>query len=58
LLAAGTPIIYRATTQWFAGMDEVPGFDGSRPAKRCAAALRGIEATEFFPSWGKSGCAA
>jgi isoleucyl-tRNA synthetase len=51
----GTPIIYRATTQWFAGMDEVPGFDGKRPAETLrSAALRGIEATEFFPSWGKS----
>ncbi|HEY8623050.1 MAG TPA: class I tRNA ligase family protein, partial [Casimicrobiaceae bacterium] len=50
-----TPIIYRATTQWFAGMDEVPGFKGSRPAETLrSAALRGIEATEFFPSWGKS----
>src|ERR1700682_996935 len=51
----GTPIIYRATTQWFAGMDEVPGFDGKRPAETLrSTALRGIEATEFFPSWGKS----
>jgi isoleucyl-tRNA synthetase len=51
----GTPIIYRATTQWFAGMDEVPGFDGSRPAETLrSTALRGIEATEFFPSWGRS----
>src|SRR5262249_48791904 len=23
-----TPIIYRATTQWFAGMDDVPGYRG------------------------------
>ncbi|HWZ74513.1 MAG TPA: isoleucine--tRNA ligase [Casimicrobiaceae bacterium] len=51
----GTPIIYRATTQWFAGMDEVPGFDGRRPAEPLrSTALRGIEATEFFPSWGKA----
>src|SRR5450432_3826069 len=50
-----TPIIYRATTQWFAGMDEVPGFKGVRPAETLrSTALRGIEATEFFPSWGKS----
>ena len=25
-----TPIIYRATTQWFVGMDEVPGRKGQR----------------------------
>jgi isoleucyl-tRNA synthetase len=50
-----TPIIYRATTQWFAGMDEVPGFNGKQPAETLRrTALRGIEATEFFPSWGKS----
>jgi isoleucyl-tRNA synthetase len=50
-----TPIIYRATTQWFAGMDGVPGFNGVHPAETLrSAALRGIEATEFFPAWGKS----
>jgi isoleucyl-tRNA synthetase len=50
-----TPIIYRATTQWFAGMDEVPGFRGTQPTETLrTTALRGIDATEFFPSWGKS----
>jgi isoleucyl-tRNA synthetase len=50
-----TPIIYRATTQWFAGMDEVPGWRGIRPAETLrTTALRGIEATEFFPAWGKA----
>jgi isoleucyl-tRNA synthetase len=50
-----TPIIYRATTQWFAGMDEVPGWRGVKPAETLRTiALRGIEATEFFPSWGKA----
>jgi isoleucyl-tRNA synthetase len=50
-----TPIIYRATTQWFAGMDDVAGFHGVRPAETLRAnALRGIEATEFFPAWGKA----
>src|SRR6202171_6341197 len=50
-----TPIIYRATTQWFAGMDEVPGFNGKQPAETLRiTALRGIEATEFFPSWGQA----
>ena len=32
-----TPIIYRATTQWFAGMDEVPGCNGVKPAKTLRA---------------------
>jgi len=50
-----TPIIYRATTQWFAGMDDVPGYRGTRPAEPLrATALRGIESTRFYPSWGKS----
>ena len=50
-----TPIIYRATTQWFAGMDEVPGFAGRKPAEPLrTTALAGVETTQFFPSWGKS----
>jgi isoleucyl-tRNA synthetase len=50
-----TPIIYRATTQWFAGMDEVPGWRGVKPAESLrTTALRGIEATRFFPAWGKA----
>ncbi|HSV20583.1 MAG TPA: isoleucine--tRNA ligase [Casimicrobiaceae bacterium] len=50
-----TPIIYRATTQWFAGMDDVPGYRGRRPAEPLrATALRGIEATQFYPGWGKA----
>jgi isoleucyl-tRNA synthetase len=50
-----TPIIYRATTQWFAGMDEVPGYAGRSPSEPLrATALRGVEATVFFPAWGKS----
>ena len=50
-----TPIIYRATTQWFAGMDEVPGYQGTKPAEPLrATALRAVEATRFFPEWGKA----
>src|SRR2546426_5306915 len=50
-----TPIIYRATTQWFAGMDEVPGYNGTKPAETLrATALRGVEAPRFFPAWGKA----
>jgi isoleucyl-tRNA synthetase len=46
-----TPIIYRATSQWFAGMDVTPKDGG--PSLR-ETALRGIEETAFFPSWGKA----
>ncbi|MEP6679358.1 MAG: isoleucine--tRNA ligase [Betaproteobacteria bacterium] len=50
-----TPIIYRATTQWFAGLDDVPGYQGVKPQRSLrATALAGIEATQFFPAWGKS----
>ena len=50
-----TPIIYRATTQWFAGMDDIPGYRGTKPAQTLReTALRGIENTEFFPAWGKA----
>ncbi|HVK94266.1 MAG TPA: isoleucine--tRNA ligase [Noviherbaspirillum sp.] len=46
-----TPIVYRATSQWFAGMDRQPKDGG--PTLR-ATALAGIEATAFFPGWGKA----
>src|SRR5688572_4932682 len=50
-----TPVILRATVQWFAGMDDVPGYQGAKPPEHLrATALRGIEATEFFPAWGKA----
>jgi len=50
-----TPIIYRATTQWFAGMDDVPGFRGAKPAEPLrTTALRCVDATRFYPEWGKS----
>lgn len=46
-----TPIIYRASSQWFAGMDLVPV--GGGPTLR-ETALAGIEATRFYPAWGKA----
>ena len=50
-----TPIIYRATTQWFAGMEAVPGYRGVQPAETLrSTALRGVEATKFYPDWGKA----
>src|SRR6195952_5090493 len=45
-----TPIIYRATSQWFAGMDVKPN-DSAKTLRETA--LEGIEATAFYPSWGK-----
>jgi isoleucyl-tRNA synthetase len=50
-----TPVILRATVQWFAGMDDVPGYEGVKPAEPLrATALRGVENTQFFPAWGKA----
>ena len=46
-----TPIIYRATSQWFAGMDVKPK-DGGRTLRETA--LKSIGETEFFPAWGKA----
>jgi len=45
-----TPVIYRATSQWFAGMDRQPQ---SGPTLR-ETALKGVENTEFYPSWGRA----
>ncbi|MDP2829296.1 MAG: isoleucine--tRNA ligase [Sulfuricellaceae bacterium] len=51
-----TPIIFRATHQWFIGM----GLSGqqsavsSQPATLREAALKAVESTEFFPSWGRA----
>ena len=48
-------IIYRATTQWFAGMDDVPGYLGAKPAEALRkTALRAVEATTFYPAWGQA----
>jgi isoleucyl-tRNA synthetase len=46
-----TPIIYRATTQWFVGMERREG-DG-KPTLR-EAALAAVEATKFYPDWGQA----
>ncbi len=46
-----TPIIYRASSQWFAGMDITPN-DGGPTLRQ--AALAGVEATRFYPAWGKA----
>jgi isoleucyl-tRNA synthetase len=46
-----TPIVYRATSQWFAGMDTQPK-DGGTTLRELA--LAGIEATSFYPAWGKA----
>ncbi|RTL56462.1 MAG: isoleucine--tRNA ligase [Rhodocyclaceae bacterium] len=44
-----TPVIYRATAQWFVGMD-VKAKDGGTLREH---ALQAIEETAFYPAWGK-----
>jgi isoleucyl-tRNA synthetase len=46
-----TPIVYRATSQWFAGLDTTPKDGG--PTLR-ETALAGIAQTRFFPDWGQA----
>ena len=46
-----TPVIYRASSQWFAGMDVTPNDGG--PTLR-ETALKAVEATAFYPGWGKA----
>ncbi|MDP2808825.1 MAG: isoleucine--tRNA ligase [Rhodocyclaceae bacterium] len=43
-----TPIIFRATTQWFVRMD------GDHKVSLRDTALQAIEDTQFFPVWGKA----
>jgi isoleucyl-tRNA synthetase len=45
-----TPLIYRATAQWFVGMDRVAA-DGSTLRER---ALKGVDNTRFYPAWGQA----
>ena len=44
-----TPLIYRATAQWFVGMD-IPVAGGETLRER---SLNAIEQTDFVPAWGK-----
>lgn len=50
-----TPVILRATVQWFAGMDETQGWNNAKPAESLrSTALRGVENTRFYPAWGQA----
>jgi isoleucyl-tRNA synthetase len=46
-----TPTVFRATSQWFVGMDRI----GTGDAKSLRAlALEAINATHFYPDWGQA----
>ena len=46
-----TPVVYRATSQWFVSMDGQPEA-GSATLRETA--LQAIEDTQFYPGWGKA----
>ncbi|OWY38416.1 isoleucine--tRNA ligase [Xenophilus sp. AP218F] len=45
-----TPIIFRATPQWFIGMDKA----GNGGETLREVSQRAVDATEFFPAWGRA----
>ncbi|HXN14732.1 MAG TPA: isoleucine--tRNA ligase [Usitatibacter sp.] len=51
-----TPIIFRATTQWFIGMDRPTSIDKPAADGRTLRelALHAIANTTFYPAWGRS----
>ncbi|MGL1834535.1 isoleucine--tRNA ligase [Rhodocyclaceae bacterium SMB388] len=51
-----TPVIYRATTQWFVGMDRLADRERVEPSAPTLRelALQAIENTRFYPAWGKA----
>jgi isoleucyl-tRNA synthetase len=51
-----TPIIFRATTQWFIGMDKPSnvGKPGTEGRTLRELAIHAINNTRFFPEWGRS----
>ena len=55
-----TPLIYRATSQWFVRMDAASvdsrGLATTEAAAQTLreAALQGVEATRFYPAWGRN----
>ncbi len=65
-----TPVIFRATSQWFIGMDQIPpnpplskGGEGGISSKGGWGgfgetlrdiALKAVDATSFFPPWGRA----
>ena len=48
-----TPIIFRATTQWFIGMEQRAHGSEHAPSLRWIAE-RAVDETRFFPAWGRA----
>ncbi len=49
-----TPIIFRATRQWFIGMDRPLAFPAGEAGTLRSLAMRAVADTEFFPAWGRA----
>ena len=51
-----TPVIFRATSQWFIGMDHARWKDGGGRMNETLRdiAKSAVDATAFFPSWGRA----
>jgi isoleucyl-tRNA synthetase len=51
-----TPIIFRATRQWFIGMESRGQDSGARGQRETLRehAMRAVDDTAFFPSWGRA----
>lgn len=48
-----TPIIFRATPQWFIGMQQASDSSTTRKSLRDLA-LHSVELTQFYPAWGRA----
>lgn len=48
-----TPIIFRATPQWFIGMQQPVGSHSEKKSLRDLA-LHAVELTQFYPAWGRA----
>lgn len=49
-----TPVIFRATHQWFIGMESQGLGAGSQGLKLREAADKAVAETQFFPAWGRA----
>lgn len=49
-----TPIIFRATPQWFISMDKEVSRNGNIVQSLRESATAAVEATAFYPSWGRA----
>jgi len=49
-----TPIIFRATRQWFIGMDGEPRVESGERKTLREQAMAAVDHTQFFPAWGRA----